>query len=233
MFFCGAETTRLALNVIHGAAKVWSLSKFRDVGITSASPHSGHFVCDAPLGDQQAHGRRGGATDSGQEALQKLADERLVLVQELNHRVKNTLAIVQAMVARTLRDTHDVNEARNLLDGRLIALSKAHGILVMNSWEGGSLRELIDRAIPEFWPHRIASEGPDLKLHANHLVKLSMAFFELTTNAVKYGALSNNAGRVEIRWLRGESHGTQDLELNRIERGGPPVAAPQRRGFGT
>lgn len=136
-----------------------------------------------------------------QEALQKLADERLVLVQELNHRVKNTLTIVQAMVARTLRDTHDVNEARNLLDGRLIALSKAHGILVMNSWEGGSLRELIDRAIPEFWAHRIASEGPDLKVHANHLVKLSMAFFELTTNAVKYGALSNNAGRVEIRWL--------------------------------
>ena len=72
----------------------------------------------------------------------------------------------------------------------------------MNSWEGGSLRDLIDRAIPGFWAHRIASEGPDLKVHANHLVKLSMALFELTTNAVKYGALSNNAGRVEIRWLR-------------------------------
>ena len=60
-----------------------------------------------------------------------------------------------------------------------------------------------------------------------------MAFFELTTNAVKYEALSNNAGRVEIRWLRSETHGTQDLELNWIERDGPPVAAPQRRGFGT
>lgn len=168
-----------------------------------------------------------------QERLQKLAEERLLLVQELNHRVKNTLAIVQALVGRTLRHSEDLREARTLLDGRLVALSEAHEVLALNDWHGGSLRDLLNRALPSFWLARIRISGPDVTLRANQLLKMSMAVFELATNAVKYGALSNDTGYVTISWALGRAGTTTDLELTWAEHGGPPVKAPSRKGYGS
>lgn len=167
------------------------------------------------------------------ENLKSLAEQRLVLVQELNHRVKNSLAIVQAMAARTLRDNEDMRSARELLEGRLVAFAKAHGVLLKSNWQGGSIQEVLSEAIPPFWIGRIGMEGPEVFVNANQALKLSMAIFELTTNAIKHGALSNECGRVAISWSGTERDGSPLLELTWTEKAGPAVKQPMRKGFGS
>jgi two-component system CheB/CheR fusion protein len=162
-------------------------------------------------------------------------DVRTHLIDELNHRVKNTLATVQAIVAQSLRGAADT-ESRNRLDARLVALGRTHTLLARENWTQVSLRHLL---LQELEPYeavqgtRFTLEGPDLQLNTKAGLALGLAFHELATNAAKYGALSTPDGRVRVAWSVTMSAEPHALLLEWAETGGPPVEAPKKRGFGT
>lgn len=163
---------------------------------------------------------------------------RQLLIRELNHRVKNTLGLVQAIAKETLKGPAAEKEMREALDSRLAALARAHDILARESWEGASLVELIRRALIPFVSHsdleqRVAIEGRDVWLSATSALSLGMGFHELATNASKYGALSVPGGKIEVRWTEERSEDGTDLRLNWRERNGPTVSQPKRKGFGS
>jgi two-component sensor histidine kinase/CHASE1-domain containing sensor protein len=165
------------------------------------------------------------------EARQKL------LLDELNHRVKNTLATVQSIAAQSLRQTGDVESVRRNFEDRLIALSHAHNLLTRDAWRGANLAELAEIELRPYAGadrSRIEIVGPAVWLSPNTAVAMSMALHELTTNAVKYGALSNPTGHVSLEWTLSDAGAEQErLTLIWEEQGGPPVAPPKRRGFGS
>src|SRR5262249_17870485 len=159
-----------------------------------------------------------------------------LLVNELNHRVKNTLAVVQGVAKRTFRESHDIPLQLLAFDGRLTALAHAHDLLTRESWRSAPLAEvaritLRDRETDE---ERILIRGPRVELSSKQAVTLAMALHELHTNAVKYGALSRDGGRVELAWdviRQGTRQSEPELRMSWTERGGPKVAAPTQRGF--
>ncbi len=157
-----------------------------------------------------------------------------LLIGELNHRVKNTLATVQSIAAQTLRESATIPEARRALDARLLALASAHDVLTRGYWEGALIRDIVAGSLGAYGAKgeesRISLEGPDILLLPRAALALAMALHELATNAAKYGALSNAAGRVELRWAIVDGN---CLSLKWTEKGGPLVNAPQKRGFGT
>jgi PAS domain S-box-containing protein len=157
------------------------------------------------------------------------AHQRL-LINELNHRVKNTLAIVQSIASQTFRGAA-ADGARQTFEGRLAALSAAHNVLTDRSWAPVSMCKIVEDAVA---PHsgcagRFAIAGPDVDLPPKAAVSLALTVHELSTNAVKYGALSVPGGRVEIGWTADGGR----LRFVWRESGGPEVAEPSRRGFGT
>jgi two-component sensor histidine kinase/PAS domain-containing protein len=161
-------------------------------------------------------------------------EQRKLLVNELNHRVKNTLAVVQAIASQTLRSANDLAGAERALVGRLVSLAKAHDILTHENWSGADLRELILGSLaPHAGIERFEIDGPEVWLPPTLALSLAMAVHELTTNAIKYGALSTPGGRVAIGWTSVERDEAQHLSLAWRERGGPPVAPVRRKGFGT
>ncbi|KAA2233151.1 sensor histidine kinase [Salinarimonas soli] len=156
-----------------------------------------------------------------------------LLINELNHRVKNTLATVQALARQSFRDGTEGGPSQ-AFEVRLLALSRANDLLTRRNWTGASLREIVDQALApyaETGTDRVVVAGPDIILPPNMSVSLALALGELCTNAAKYGALSTPTGRVSITWSVDEQ-GTQ-LKLTWTERGGPPVRPPERRGFGS
>jgi len=167
----------------------------------------------------------------------KLAGEhQQLLINELNHRVKNTLATVQSIASQTLRNVATVAEGRTAIEQRLIALSRAHDVLTRENWEGASLREIILQALEPYRSYgeaRIRLQGPDVRLRPRMALALSMALHELATNAVKYGALSNDRGQIRIEWKLDSAGTPPHFALRWEESGGPPVAPPSRRGFGS
>jgi PAS domain S-box-containing protein len=162
----------------------------------------------------------------------RLAEERQrLLINELNHRVKNTLALVQGLALQSFREGRDPAEARVKFQERLTALAAAHDLLTRESWEGATLAQLAEEAIghhnePEA---RIRFGGPEIVLSPKAAVSLVMALHELGTNAAKYGALSAPEGEVSIAW---EVKDGDRLALEWRERGGPPVVPPSHKGFG-
>lgn len=169
----------------------------------------------------------------------KLAEERqTLLVHELNHRVKNTLATVQSLALQTLRGSADSAAFQDNFIARLMALSATHDILTQKLWESASIHEIL---AAELRPHggidqqRIRVEGEIVQLKPKQAVSLGMAFHELATNAVKYGALSTPKGCIRIQWSVEEQAeaGTRHLAIRWSEHGGPPVVPPQHQGFGT
>ncbi|HET6972074.1 MAG TPA: HWE histidine kinase domain-containing protein [Phenylobacterium sp.] len=161
----------------------------------------------------------------------KLAEEhQQLLLNELNHRVKNTLAIVQAIAWQSLRTGMASAGMREAFEGRLAALSAAHDVLTQQNWEAAEIGRIITMSMA---PHhaadgRVSIEGPRLDLPPKSAVALSLAVHELATNAVKYGALSQPEGRIDVRW----SVDDRRLRLTWRESGGPRVSYPARRGFG-
>jgi PAS domain S-box-containing protein len=166
----------------------------------------------------------------------KQADEhRTLLINELNHRVKNTLATVQSIATQTLRNTESPAAAREAIEGRLIALSRAHNVLTRENWEGAGLTEIVEQGIAPYMSggeDRIRVSGQNVRLPPRMALAFAMMLQELATNAVKYGALSGPAGHVALSW-EVQAADPPRLLLRWEESGGPPVEAPTRRGFGT
>ena len=153
-------------------------------------------------------------------------DHLKLLLNELNHRVKNTLTIVQSIATLTLKDVDPV--VRAAFEQRLLTLSATHGLLTDESWDGAHL-DAVARASLRAGHDRISFEGEDLRLRPKSAVALSMALHELGTNALKYGALSVEQGSVTVRWSTSDGR----FRLRWEEKGGPAVSPPTQRGFGS
>ncbi|HEY1615402.1 MAG TPA: chemotaxis protein CheB [Rhizomicrobium sp.] len=190
-----------------------------------------------PLRDNEGH-VIGGVNMLIDVSQQKdAAEHQLILINELNHRVKNTLAIVQAVASQSFKDASSTTEARDAFDGRLKALSGAHDILTNENWKGASLVSIVTRAVAAYHSKnddRFVVRGPELRITPKAALALAMVLYELATNAVKYGALSNDTGRLTIEWtVDFANKAAPVLRLRWSEEGGPPVKAPKRRGFGS
>jgi two-component sensor histidine kinase len=157
-----------------------------------------------------------------------------LLIDELNHRVKNTLAILQAIAAQTFRSAS--KDEREKFEGRLGALAEAHNLLSKEKWQGSELKDVIDRVLQPYLinsPARMRMFGPSVPLAPRLAVVLSMIVHEIATNAAKYGALSNETGTVALNWEVIEEDARPKLRLIWAEAGGPLVVAPVQRGFGS
>lgn len=159
-------------------------------------------------------------------------EQRDLLVNELEHRIKNMLAIVQSIVVQTVASSGVDPAVGRALEARLVALGDAHAMLTQRNWDGADLREVV---LAVLHPHNAPSEnrfdvdGPAVQLGTGRAVALAMAVHELCTNATKYGALAVGGGRVNVSWFVADGR----LHWTWHERGGPPVAPPMRKGFGS
>ncbi|MCX7312719.1 MAG: PAS domain S-box protein [Alphaproteobacteria bacterium] len=167
-------------------------------------------------------------------------DRQKLLIDELNHRVKNTLATVQSLATQTARCSSSPEQFCNAFEGRLIALSQAHDQLTRRHWKSADLRDIVEGATS---PHiarspesqdRIVIDGEPITVTPRVALTLALGLHELTTNAAKYGALSEAAGRIEVNWrIVDQLPAAPILRIEWRERGGPQVAVPARQGFGT
>ncbi|WP_110350645.1 HWE histidine kinase domain-containing protein [Methylobacterium sp. B4] len=167
----------------------------------------------------------------------KRAEEhRALLADELNHRVKNSMATMLSIASQTLRNASSLEDAQETLVARVKSLSAAHDVLTRESWAGASLGEVVGEALHAFQDdarQRFLVNGPEVWLEPRLALAFTMALHELATNAVKYGALSNEGGRVVLDWEVMDAATSPRLRLRWEEVGGPPVVAPSRTGFGT
>ncbi|EJL34693.1 PAS domain S-box [Caulobacter sp. AP07] len=164
----------------------------------------------------------------------KSAEQRQqLLLDEVDHRAKNTLASVQSIAMQTLRHAEHPSTFTTAFVERIQALARAHELLTEASWQGAALADVIDRTLKVHAPPgsgaRVSLSGPAVRLGPNAAVTLNMAFHELATNAIKYGALSTPDGRVDVEWTADAGA----ITINWRESGGPKVAVPSRRGFGS
>ena len=166
------------------------------------------------------------------QAFAALADserQQRVLINELNHRVKNSLATVQSIARQTARRAPDLASFVPLFEARLLALSNTQNLLTAGRWESVPLRDLLDQELSPFAEEQVRLNGPEVRLDPRQTLSLGLAFHELATNAAKYGALSTPNGCVRVDWSVDARH----LRLDWVETGGPAVVAPTRRGFGS
>jgi two-component sensor histidine kinase len=171
------------------------------------------------------------------EELRAAIREKDLLINELNHRVKNTLTTVQSITSQTLRNAATMKQASNAIESRLIALSQVHDVLTVQSWAAVNLHDIVGLAVAPYrsrGENRIFVQGPHVRIPPRMALALAMALQELVTNAVKYGALSNKLGQIKISWALKEANNNLDqLQLRWVEANGPAVKEPVRRGFGT
>jgi PAS domain S-box-containing protein len=210
-------TTRLTLKVRarDGRELIWETNSRLD------TDESGRPTALHAIGRDMTEAKRA-------EAHQKL------LIDELNHRVKNTLAIVQGIAQQSFKAGADPVIARRAFEGRLAALSEAHNLLTREYWGPVSMAQIIGDAVaPHGGAGGVALDGPDLALAPKTAISLALAIHELATNAVKHGALSQPEGKVSILWSRSDAPEGPRLTLTWTESEGPPVSPPTRRGFGT
>jgi PAS domain S-box-containing protein len=169
------------------------------------------------------------------EERERAQQRQLLLIHELNHRVKNILAMVQAIAAQTLSNAATPEAAQQALDQRLHALARAHDVLTRESWHGAELTDIITAAVGPYEANagqRVRTSGPPVRMEPKAAVTLAMVLHELATNAVKYGALSTEEGWVSLDWTAAPSPEGLELKLTWAEHGGPPVKPPRRKGFG-
>jgi two-component sensor histidine kinase/NO-binding membrane sensor protein with MHYT domain len=156
-----------------------------------------------------------------------------LLIDELNHRVKNTLAAVQSISRQSAKRAASVQELHDLFEARLIALSQTHNALTRQSWEHAWLKELLTQQLDPYPPEQVRLQGEDVELPPRDALALGMVFHELATNAAKYGALSTPSGCVTVTWTVLAGPRGRQLRLDWAETGGPRVEQPARRGFGS
>lgn len=153
-----------------------------------------------------------------------------LLNHELSHRVKNTIAMVQALATQSLKRVQD-RDAVEAFENRLVALGQAHNVLLQHSWQPAAMGAVIDSVLEVHGGNdRFVIQGPEVMMAASATLSLSLLLHELATNAAKYGALSADAGRVHLRWEIGDD---SRFRLHWIETGGPSVTAPASAGFGS
>lgn len=161
-----------------------------------------------------------------------------MLIAELNHRVKNTLSTVQSIARQTLRNASVPDVVLESVESRLVALARSHDLLTSAGWEDVGLLDLVNTALEPFagtdgQPARFVVTGENVRLSPKTTLALGIAIHELATNAVKYGALSNEAGTILIAWTRGRSPDNIGLHFCWEEKNGPPVIRPSHKGFGS
>ncbi len=187
----------------------------------------------SPIRD--AHGTLSGTSTIARDITERKTWEKhqAMLMRELSHRVKNTLAVIQAMTRQTLRSTSDPKAFAEAFEGRIRSLAASHALLTDSDWRGASLAAVIKdqlSGVADDFDQRFSLRGPDVLLPAETATQLGLLMHELATNATKYGALSTTAGRVGIVWAASKGK----LRLTWRERGGPKIeTTPQRTGFGT
>ncbi len=173
---------------------------------------------------------------AGIDAKEREAADKLqkLILDELHHRIKNTLATVSAIAAQSLRTATSIEHGARAIDGRLIALGRAHDLLMQVSWANASLVTTVRGATEPYdgkGEGRFSIEGPDIGITSGAVIALALTFNELCTNTTKFGALSVPAGRIDIGWTIDNE--TQRLRLTWTETGGPAVVTSTRRSFGT
>ena len=171
----------------------------------------------------------------GSDVTDRVRAERQqqLLLAELNHRVKNTLATVQAIAAQTLRVHPDPAAFREAFEARLISLSATHDLLTATSWRSADLGDVLLKELRPFGHERYALSGPRVDLAPAAALAMGLVVHELATNAAKYGALAAPVGQVDVTWSRQPEAAGDRLRLDWTERGGPPVTPPSRLGFGS
>jgi PAS domain S-box-containing protein len=171
----------------------------------------------------------------GSDVTDRVIAERQqkLLVDELNHRVKNTLATVQSIVANTLRASSDLSDFKEAFTSRLMALSATHDILTASNWRSADLHDILAAELGLYGRERISMSGPPIELPPSHAVAVGLLLHELATNAAKYGALSVQDGRLSVSWTVIQDENERLLRLEWTESDGPEVATPSRRGFGS
>jgi two-component sensor histidine kinase/CheY-like chemotaxis protein len=172
---------------------------------------------------------------AGIDAKEREAADKLqkLILEELHHRIKNTLATVSAIASQSLRTATSIEHAQHAIEGRLVALGRAHDLLLQARWANASVEHTIRGATEPYigiGSGRISIQGPDIRITSGAVIALAMTLNELCTNTTKFGALSVPAGRIEIVWKIDEAK--QRLHLTWAEKNGPTVHAPSRQSFG-
>jgi two-component sensor histidine kinase len=173
---------------------------------------------------------------AGIDAEQREAADRLqkLILEELHHRIKNTLATVSAIASQSLRNATSIEHGQEAIESRLQALGRAHDLLLQARWSSASLAHIVQGATEPYDSQgegKFTIEGPDFKIASGAVIALAMTLNELCTNTTKFGALSVPTGRINIAWTIDEN--TKRLRLTWTEKAGPAVHAPTRRSFGT
>jgi two-component sensor histidine kinase/CheY-like chemotaxis protein len=171
---------------------------------------------------------------AGIDAKEREAADKLqkLILGELHHRIKNTLATVSAIASQSFRTATSIAHGQKAMEGRLVALGRAHDLLMQVSWANASLTHTLNAATEPYdskGNRRFYFNGPDIRITSGAVIGLAMTFNELCTNTTKFGALSTPTGRVEIAWTTNDER----LRLTWTESGGPVVEPPSRRSFGT
>jgi two-component sensor histidine kinase len=173
---------------------------------------------------------------AGIDAKEREAADKLqkLILEELHHRIKNTLATVSAIASQSLRTATSLEHGQQAIESRLQALGRAHDLLLQAQWSSAGLTQIVQGATEPYdskGTGKFSIEGPDLKITSAAVIALAMTLNELCTNTTKFGALSVAPGRIEIAWSIDET--SQRLHLTWTEKDGPAVHAPSRRSFGT
>jgi two-component sensor histidine kinase len=171
---------------------------------------------------------------AGIDAEQRDAADKLqkLILEELHHRIKNTLATVSAIASQSLRTATSLEHGQQAIESRLLALGRAHDLLLQVRWASASLAHIVQGATEPYDSQgagKFSIQGPDFQISSGAVIALAMTLNELCTNTTKFGALSVPSGRIDIAW----TIETERLRLTWTEKDGPPVQAPTRRSFGT
>lgn len=182
-------------------------------------------------GDNQLIGATVALIDIDEERRLRASQE--VLIAELNHRVKNAFAVVKSIVSQSLRKVHVSDEFRHTIDKRLDAYASSHAKLIGTNWDFAPISAIAEEILTPIGGDRIHIVGPKVNLPSRQALAFSMAFYELATNAVKYGALSASSGTIDVTWKLREEDRSKFLDLGWVERGGPIPEQPSQTGFGS
>jgi two-component sensor histidine kinase/CheY-like chemotaxis protein len=231
-----------ALEILPGASKAPADESRSGVSIDSP-PRSAHEAALSAENDslrllleQAGIDAKTLLAQAGIDAKEREAADKLqkLILGELHHRIKNTLATVSAIASQSFRTATSIEHGQTAMEGRLLALGRAHDLLMQISWSNASLTHTFSGATEPYDSQgirRFHFNGPDIRITSGAVIALAMTLNELCTNTTKFGALSNANGRVEIAWIIDEE--TQRMRLTWTEKGGPPVQRPTRRSFGT